>query len=58
MINVDMEVDGDELTIKVDLSERHGPSSSGKTEIVASTQGNEKVPGHENVRVGLNVFAK
>ena len=31
MKNIDMKVDGDILTIKVDLSQRFGQSSSGKS---------------------------
>lgn len=55
MKNVEMKVDGNILTIKVDLAKEFGPSSSGKTTIVASTEGNVDVPGHE-VKVGLNVY--
>jgi hypothetical protein len=56
MQNVKTEVKGSILTITVDLSQRHGPSSSGKTIIVATTSGNARVPGHDAVRFGLNVF--
>jgi len=55
MKNVDLSVDGDLLTIKVDLSCDFGPSKSGKTMIVASTQGNKTVPGREE-KIGLNVY--
>ncbi len=37
MKNVEMNVDGDILTIKVDLTKEFGPSSSGKSIIIAST---------------------
>jgi len=47
MKNVEMSLEGDILTIKVDLSKEFGPSSSGKTIITASTEGNVSVPGHE-----------
>jgi len=53
--NVEMQVDGHILTIKVDLTKEFGPSSSGKTIIVATTEGNVDVPGSE-VKVGLNVY--
>lgn len=58
--NVNMEVskDGKTLTITVDLTKRIGPSSSGKTTIVATTAGNAPVPGQEEIKVGLNVFTK
>jgi hypothetical protein len=57
MKNVDMKVDGNILTIKVDLSKEFGPSSSGKTTIIASTEGNIPVPDREE-KVGLNVYKK
>jgi hypothetical protein len=57
MKNVEMSVEGNILTIKVDLSKEFGPSSSGKTTIVASTEGNVAVPEREE-KVGLNVYRK
>jgi hypothetical protein len=58
MKNVEMTVDGNTLTIKVDLSKEFGPSSSGKTIIIASTEGNVVISGHEEAKVGLNVYRK
>jgi hypothetical protein len=58
MKNVEMTVQGNILTIKVDLSREYGPSSSGKTIIIALTEGNVSVPGREEVKVGLNVYKK
>ncbi len=58
MKNVEMTVDGNILTIQVDLSKEFGPSSSGKTIIIASTEGNAAIPGREEVKVGLNVYRK
>jgi hypothetical protein len=55
MKNVELSVENDILTITVDLSKEFGPSKSGKTIIVASTQGNKTVPGREE-KVGLNVY--
>ncbi len=57
MKNVEMTVEGNILTIKVDLSKEFGPSSSGKTIIIASTEGNIAVPGRDE-KVGLNVYRK
>lgn len=57
MKNVEMAVDGNILTIKVDLSKEFGPSSSGKTIIIASTEGNITVPDRDE-KVGLNVYRK
>lgn len=58
MKNVEMVVEGNILTIRVDLSKEFGPSSSGKTLIIASTEGNASVPGREEAKVGLNVYKK
>lgn len=58
MKNVDMTQDGNILTIKVDLTKEFGPSSSGKTIIIASTEGNISVPGNEEAKIGLNIYKK
>lgn len=58
MTNIELEVKNDILIIKVDLKQRQGKSKSGKTEIIASSEGNIKVPGHENIKFGLNVYEK
>jgi hypothetical protein len=58
MKNVEMKVEGNILTIKVDLTEEFGPSSSGKTIIIASTEGNIAIPEKEEVKIGLNVYKK
>jgi hypothetical protein len=57
MKNVEMTVAGNVLTIKVDLSREFGPSASGKTIIIASTEGNVTIPDREE-KVGLNVYRK
>ncbi len=57
MKNVDMKVEGDILTIRVDLSKQFGPSASGKTIIIASTEGNVTVPDRDE-KIGLNVYKK
>lgn len=58
MQNVTVEVKGNILTMAVDLTKEIGLSSSGKTTLIASTQGNSKVPGKEGMQFGLNVFKK
>lgn len=58
MKNIEMSNEGNILTIKIDLSQRFGKSSSGKSTIVASTEGNQSVPGHEEIKIGLNVYTK
>lgn len=57
MKNVEFSVKGNTLTITVDLSKEFGPSSSGKTIIIASTEGNFTLQGRNEV-VGLNVYRK
>lgn len=62
MKNVDMKVEGDTLVIRVDLTKEFGPSSSGKTIIVASSEGNQTIeyekPGKGAYKLGLNVYRK
>ena len=58
MKNIEMSTEGNILTIKIDLSQRFGKSSSGKSTIVASTEGNQSVPVHEAIKIGLNVYTK
>lgn len=50
--------DGKTLTIEIDLTKEFGPSSTGKTIIVASSQGNADIPGKPGFRLGLNLFRK
>jgi hypothetical protein len=50
-----MAVEGNILIIKVDLAKEFGPSSSKKSIIIASTEGNVSVPDREE-KVGLNVY--
>jgi ABC-type uncharacterized transport system YnjBCD ATPase subunit len=57
MKNVQMTVAGDILTITVDLTKEFGPSSSGKTTIIASTEGNIAVPERDE-KIGLNVYRR
>lgn len=58
MKNIEMEVKGDSLVITVDMSKRFGKSGSGKSIIVASTEGNQSVPETDGVKIGLNVYIK
>ncbi len=58
MKNVEMNLEGNILTIKVDLSKEFGLSSSGKSVIIASTEGNQSVEGKEEVKIGLNIYKK
>jgi hypothetical protein len=56
MKNIEIKVDGDKLMLIVDLSQEFGPSASGKSITIASTEGNISVPGYEEVKIGLNVY--
>jgi hypothetical protein len=55
--NVTLSVSGNTLTVTVDLTQEFGSSSSGKTIIIASTEGNFQLPGRTEV-VGLNIYRK
>jgi bacterioferritin (cytochrome b1) len=58
MKNINMVVDKDNiLTIKVDLNKKFGESKSGKSEVIASTEGNVALDGElSNIKIGLNVY--
>lgn len=58
MKNIEMTTEGQILTIKVDLSQRFGQSSSGKSTIIASSEGNQSIPGHDEIKIGLNIYTK
>ena len=58
MENIKVNVTGNILTMTVDLTERHGRSASGKTEMIASSKGNVSVPGHEDIKMGINIYTK
>lgn len=57
MKNAQLKVDGDKLTIEVDLSKDQGPSNSGKTIIIATSSGNKPIEGTDAV-IGLNIYRK
>ncbi len=57
MNNIEMSIEGSVLTIRVDLSKEFGPSSTGKTIIIASTEGNVTIPDRQE-KIGLNVYRK
>jgi len=51
-------VEGDDLVIRVSLKGDHGISSSGKSLVIATTQGNKQVAnvGNKPVILGLNAY--
>jgi hypothetical protein len=57
MKNVDLKIEKKRLVIEIDLSKEFGPSESGKTIIIASTEGSQKI-GVEDIVLGLNVYKK
>lgn len=58
MKNIEMSLQGNVLTIEVDLSQNFGTSTSGKSIIIASTEGNISIPDREDVKIGLNIYRK
>jgi hypothetical protein len=53
-----MKIEGNILTITVDLTKDFGLSGSGKNTIIASTEGNQSIPGDEDKKIGLNIYTK
>jgi hypothetical protein len=59
MKNVEMKREGDKLVITIDMSKTFGRSASGKTTIIATTEGNVCPPGSvPDVKIGINVYCK
>jgi len=58
MKNIKMKVDKNNiLIIQVDLNANYGESKSGKSIIIASTEGNVALDGElSNIKIGLNVY--
>jgi hypothetical protein len=56
MKNIETKIEGTILTVKIDLSKNQGPSRTGKSILIASTEGNSAIsPG---VFMGVNVYRK
>jgi len=58
MRNCEMKLDGNILTITVDISKEFGKSASGKSIIISSTEGNVSIPEKEDIKIGLNIYRK
>lgn len=58
MDNVKIARTGKTLTITIDLSKAGTPSASGKNLVVASTHGNQTIPGDGEFVLGLNLYTK
>jgi hypothetical protein len=55
--NIDVQIEGDILTLKVDLSKELGISQSGASMLIATTSGVRNLLGAPGVKWTLNVFA-
>jgi hypothetical protein len=58
MKNCDMKINGNILTITVDVTKDFGKSASGKSVIIATTEGNVTVPETDDIKIGLNIYKK
>lgn len=56
MKNLKTEIKKNILTITVDLSKDFGNSKSGKSQVIASSEGNQKIEGTEDIKLGLNIY--
>jgi hypothetical protein len=61
MQNVKTSIKGNILTMEIDLSAPRTDSTTGKTEIVASSHGNQPLPGYKTadgriVKLGVTAF--
>lgn len=54
--NMEVFLEGNKLTIIVDVSKRHGTSKSGKSEIIATSSGNRRIK--DEIWIGLNVYER
>jgi hypothetical protein len=58
MKNCEIKLTGNILTITVDVSKDFGKSASGKSVIIATTEGNVSIPEKEDIKIGLNIYKK
>ena len=58
MKNCEMKLSGNILTITIDISKDFGVSSSGKSIIICSTEGNVSIPEKEDIKIGVNIYRK
>ncbi len=60
MFNIGEEVKDGKLILTIDLSKKGNPSKSGKSMVIASTEGNVPTNSHNkqaiDIRYGLNVY--
>jgi len=53
--NITLKREGSKAILEIDLDKTFGRSKSGKSETIASTNGNITIPG-TNVKLGLNAY--
>lgn len=58
MKNVETSVSGDTLIVRINLKAPRTASQSGKSDVIASTEGNVSVPGFPEIKLGLNCYTK
>ncbi|HIJ06378.1 hypothetical protein [Methanocalculus sp.] len=58
MKNMEMKREGSKLIIEVDLTKDFGISKSGKSIIIASSEGNISIPDDDEIKIGLNIYRK
>ena len=59
MNNISIQTNGTTLVITIDGSKDLGPSASGKTRLVASSQGNQAIKvGGRTIYLGVNAYTK
>lgn len=56
MKNMEMNVKDNVLTITIDLNARLGNSKSGKSIVIATSEGNQTLEGHSDIKIGLNCY--
>ena len=56
MRNITQSLKGTVLTLTIDLADVGGPSSTGKSLQIASSEGNVSVDGRPEVKMGINVY--
>ena len=55
MTNIETKLEGNILTLKIDISKAGTPSASGKSVVIATTSGNAGVAGTD-LKLGLNLY--
>lgn len=54
--NIELKVEGDELVLRIKLTTQYGVSASGKSIIIASSEGYMPIPGDETAKLNVNVI--